>query len=199
MGLEKGLRKDQQLIFGLIGPGERVLDLGCGTGRMMEALSVEKGADCTGIDRDPAMVAECLQRQQKAFNLDFNECLEDFAENSFHHVVLTNSLQESRYPVKVIDESLRVGRSVILGFPNFGHYRARCQLFFRGKAPVTDPLPGEWYITENLRFLTLRDFEEFSRRKGLRILKRSFSPAGPGTALLPNLFAEYAIFMIRRE
>jgi len=185
------------LIFGLIGRGSRVLDLGCGSGKLMEALRVEKGADCTGIDRDPAMVSLCMARQLKVFNLDFNHCMPQFKEDSYDHVLLTNSLQESRIPEKVIDESLRVGRSVILGFPNFGNFRSRIRLFFGGRAPVTESLPGQWYDTRNVRFLTVRDFEIFARDKGLRILKRTCSPRGLPASALPNLFAEYAIFRIR--
>ncbi|MEN8222939.1 MAG: methionine biosynthesis protein MetW [Acidobacteriota bacterium] len=191
------LRIDQRLIFRFVGTGNRILDLGCGSGELMKALSVEKGVDCTGIDRDPVMVAECISRQLKVFNLDFNECLESFEENSFDHVLIYNSLQESRFPEKVIKESLRIGRSVILGFPNFGYIRSRAQLFFGGRAPVTVSLPGEWYNTDNLRFLTVNDFVGFTEEKKIQILKRSFSPWNFLTSLKPNLFAEYAIFMIK--
>ncbi len=197
MKTDKKLRSDHRLILKLVGPGSRILDLGCGSGKLMETLSVKKGVDCTGIDRDPAMVTECISRQLKVFNLDFNECLESFEENSFDHVLIHNSLQESRFPEKVIKESLRVGRSVILGFPNFGYFSSRVQLFFGGRAPVTDSLPGEWYNTRNLRFLTITDFKRYIKKKNVQILNRSFSPDRLITLINPNLFAEYAIFMIR--
>ena len=191
------LRDDHNLILRLVEPGTRVLDLGCGSGRLMKVLRESKGVDCTGIDRDPGMVAECISKQLKVFNLDFNECLGNFEENSFDHVLIHNSLQESRFPEKVIEESLKIGRTVILGFPNFGHYSSRVQLFFGGKAPVTDSLPGQWYNTRNLRFITINDFSAYASQKGIKILKRSFSPQNLLTLIKPNLFAEYAIFMIK--
>jgi len=192
------LSDDQKLIFRFVESGSRILDLGCGSGQLMKALSQQKGVDCTGIDRDPAMVTACISRQLKVFNLDFNECLGNFEENSFDHVLIYNSLQESLFPEKVIKESLRVGKSVIVGFPNFGYFKSRIQLFFRGKAPVTDSLPGEWYNTRNLRFMTIRDFCVFAETKRFQILKRSFSPGHFLTLIRPNMFAEYAIFMIKQ-
>jgi len=197
MKIDKELRSDHRLILKLVGPGSKVLDLGCGAGKLMETLSKKKGVDCTGIDRDPTMVAECISRQLKVFNLDFNKCLQSFKDDSFDHVLIHNSLQESRYPEKVIKEALRVGKNVVIGFPNFGYIRGRAQLFFTGKTPVTRALSEEWYNTRNLRFLTISDFRGYTEKNNIHILNSSFSPDNLITLINPNLFAEHAIFMIR--
>lgn len=197
--MKNNFRKGYHLILDLVKQGSKVLDLGCGSGELMKFLMENKNADCTGIDRDSKMVSMCISKKLKVFNLDFNECLENFSDGSYDCVIIYNSLQESRFPGKVINESLRVGRKIILGFPNFGYFKSRSQLFFKGKAPVTDLLPEEWYNTRNLRFLTINDFKGYCRKEGIQILQNSFSPERFYTKLRPNLFSEYAIFLLEKK
>ena len=196
---ELSFRKDHRLIADLVRPGGKILDLGCGNGELLELLRIEKGAQCTGIDRDPVMVSECVSKDLRVFNLDFNECLGDFSKGSYDHVILYDSLQESVSPEKVIENALRIGESGIIGFPNMGFYRYRARLLFRGLVPCAGSLLSEWYDTRNLRSLTVRDFEMYCRKMRINIQKRSFFPDNVLTELKPNLFAEYAIFILRKS
>jgi methionine biosynthesis protein MetW len=122
--------------------------------------------------------------------------LSDYGDQSFDYVILHQSFQQVKKPDIVLREGLRVGRKVIVGFPNFAHYRARWQIFFKGKTPVTPSLPYEWHDTPNLHFLSISDFVEYCRQRKIKLEKAAFVGKKRGIKILPNLFALTGIFLI---
>jgi methionine biosynthesis protein MetW len=122
--------------------------------------------------------------------------LPEYGDKSFDYVVLNQSFQQVKKPETVLKEALRVGKEVIVSFPNFAHYSARLQIFFRGRTPITPSLPYEWYNTPNLHFLSISDFIEFCRRKGIKIKKAAFVGKNRGVKIFPDLFALIGIFLL---
>lgn len=189
-------RSDHRIICDMVGEGESVLDLGCANGDLMTLLVEEKRASVQGIELDAEAVHRCVEMGLTVFQGDIESGLADYPARSFDCVVLNQSIQEVKNVDFILGESLRVGRRAIVGFPNFAYIRARCSLFFAGKTPVTDALPHLWHETPNVRFFSIRDFEEFCRRKGLRILRRAFIGMGPAISCFPNLFARKAVYQL---
>jgi methionine biosynthesis protein MetW len=189
-------RLDHRIICDLVAPDAGVLDLGCGDGSLMSLLVREKNAAVQGIELDDEAVHRCVERGLTVFQGDIESGLADYPDRSFDDVILNQSMQEVKKVDYVIQECLRVGKRVIVGFPNFAHINARSTIFFRGKTPVTRSLPHFWYATPNVRFLSIRDFEDFCRSKGLRVLKAIYLGAGRTLSCWPNLFARNAIFVV---
>jgi homoserine O-acetyltransferase len=194
-------RVDYELIEGLIEPGSRVLDVGCGDGELLTRLAADRRIAGKGIELDQDLVADCVARGLAILQRDIERGLGSYADQSFDYVVLSQTVQTIKDPERVFKELLRVGRKVIVSFPNFAHWRCRLQLLLAGKAPVTRQLPFRWHNSPNIHCLSLRDFEEFCRRLGVTIEKRiplvktSPSPVRFG----PNLFAEQAIYVTSRH
>jgi methionine biosynthesis protein MetW len=191
-------RLDCRVIAGIVEAGSRVLDLGCGKGDLLLLLSREKNARIQGIELDDKAVQECVKRGLSVFHSDIETGLSEYPDRSFDYVILNQSMQEVRNVDYLLREALRVGNKVIVGFPNFAHVRARIMLFLGGKAPITDSLPYCWYDTPNVRFLSIRDFEELCRSKGLKIVKTIYLGANRIVTFWPNLFAQAAIFVITK-
>lgn len=189
-------RKDFELIAGIIPEGSKIMDLGCGNGDLMKLLS-KKNIDCLGIEKDQEKVSTCISKKLKVYNLDFNECLKDLNDDSFDFVIMNNSFQETKFPETVINEALRIGKKFIIGFPNFAYYKARFQLLFSGRTPMTRSLPYEWYKTPNLRFLTIEDFIDFCNKKNITILKSHFFSSNKKIRFKPNLLARESIFLLK--
>lgn len=192
-------RPDHRVICDLIVPNAHVLDLGCGDGALMALLVREKGASVQGIELDDEAVHLCVEKGLTVFQGDIESGLADYPERSFDDVILNQSMQEVKKVDFVIEECLRVGRRVIVGFPNFAHIASRWSLFFRGRTPVTPSLPHLWHETPNVRFLTVRDFKEFCDYKGLQIIRAVYLGTGGKLAFLPNLFARDAIFVVEKQ
>jgi len=129
---------------------------------------------------------------------DIDSGLADFSDKRFDYVILHESLQQVLNPRNVILESLRVGKKVIVGIPNFCHSRARFQIFFRGKVPVTKELPYQWYDTPNLRFLSLKDFRHFCRDSKIKILTEIGIVGNRIVRLRRNLFSNVGIFLLEK-
>jgi len=127
---------------------------------------------------------------------DIDSGLQDFPNKSFDYVILNQSFQQLKRPDVVLKESLRVGKEVIVSFPNFAHYSARLQILFSGKTPITTSLPYEWYDTPNLHFLSISDFIDYCRRRHIAIRKTAFVAANRRVNVFPNLFALAGIFLI---
>lgn len=191
-------RLDHRVICSMVEQGARVLDLGCGDGSLMSLLARERSASVQGIELDGEALHRCVERGLTVFQDDIEGGLADYPENSFDVVILNQSMQEVRKVDLVISESLRVGRLVIVGFPNFAHLASRCRMFFQGRSPVTQALPYFWYETPNVRFLSIRDFRDFCGSKGLKILNGVYLGAGGMIAWFPNLLARNAIFAVTR-
>jgi len=191
-------RLDHRIICDIVEKGSRVLDLGCGDGSLMSLLVRERNASVQGIEMDGEALHQCVEKGLTVFQGDIESGLADYPDDSFDFVILNQSMQEVRKVDLVISESLRVGRMVIVGFPNFAHLPSRWTMFFRGKTPVTKSLPYCWYETPNVRSLSIRDFKEFCRNKGLRVLKAVYLGAGRTLTCCPNLLARNAIFAVTR-
>ena len=190
---------DHRIILDLVEPGSTVLDLGCGSGELLYLLTREKKARCQGIEIDDHAIYDCVARGLCVFHGDIDAGLEDYTDKSFDYVILNQSLQQVQKLESVLSQSLRVGKKVIIGFPNFAYYRSRAQIFFRGRTPVTPSLPYEWYDTPNLHFLSIFDFMKYSRKKGITIERDFFLAGEKLIKLLPNLFAQSGLFLISRE
>lgn len=192
------IRPDHRAILELVGRGSSVLDLGCGGGELLYLLIKEKQARGQGIEIDNREIYKCVAKGLNVFHGDIDSGLAEYPDGSFDYVILNQSLQQVRHPGAVLADALRVGRRVIVGFPNFAHYRARLQMFFGGRTPMTKDLPYQWYETPNLHFLSITDFTDYCRAQKIAIEKSVF-PAAKGTIVCaPNLFAETGIFVIMK-
>ncbi|MDI6756394.1 MAG: methionine biosynthesis protein MetW [Endomicrobiia bacterium] len=181
-----------------VGEKSSVLDLGCGSGELLARLAGEKKARATGIEIDERAIYECVARGLSVLHEDIEGGLKDFADKSFDYVILLDTFQQVRRPSVILDEALRVGRKVVAGFPNFAHLKSRAQIFFSGRAPVTPSLPYKWHDTPNLHFLSVRDFEDYLQEKKIIVEKREFFTGARRVGVLPNLFAEEAVYLIKK-
>ena len=190
------IRPDHKTILGWIRPGTSVLDLGCGNGVLLELLARERNARVQGIEVDEKSIYDCVARGLSVFHEDIDGGLTAFADASFDYVILNQSLQQIRRLDEVMREALRVGNRVVVGFPNFAQCRSRCQIFFRGKTPVTPSLPFAWHDSPNLHFLTISDFVLYCREKQIRIHRSSFLGRKRSVRIFPNFLAHIGIFLV---
>lgn len=199
----KKLRTDLALLSEWIEEGSHVLDLGCGDGTLLAHLRKTNKATGYGLEIDDNNIARCIQAGVNVIHTDLNEGLSDFQDQSFDYVVMTQAIQTIRRPDKLLQEMLRVGREVIVTFPNFGHWKARSYLFFRGAMPISRALPSDWYNTENIHLCTLKDFERLCHKKWFEILERAVVNTDHRTTsmmrLSPNWFGEIALYRLRRR
>jgi methionine biosynthesis protein MetW len=189
---------DHRIILRMVTPGSTVLDLGCGTGELLSLLTQEKQTRGQGIEIDEQAIYGCVARGLNVFHGDIDSGLSEYPNKSFDYVILNQSLQQVEHLERVLLDSLRVGKKVIVGFPNFAYIGSRLQLFFGGKAPVTPSLPYTWYQTPNRHFLSISDFTDYCRKTGIRIEERHFIGARAEPRFLPNLLARSAIFLISK-
>ena len=176
--------------------GTSVLDLGCGDGELLALLVREKSVQAQGIEINEQAIYQCVARGLSVFHEDIDHGLSDYSDQSFDYVILNQSFQQVKNADIVLAEALRVGREVIVGFPNFAHYLARFQIFFKGKTPVTSSLPYSWHDTPNIHFLSISDFIEYCRQKNIKIRKSFFIGGKKRAVIFPNLFALTGIFLI---
>ena len=191
-------RPDYKIISNLIEPDSKVLDLGCGDGELMSLLTKEKNVRAQGIELDDSEIYKCVEKGLSVFHGDIDSGLREYPDKSFDYVILNQSMQQAKKADFVIRESLRVGKKLIVGFPNFAYFKARISLFFRGKTPITKSLPYHWYDTPNLHFLTISDFKNYCREKNIDILKDYYIGHKKRVGFWPNLFALNAIFILEK-
>ncbi|MES2098665.1 MAG: methionine biosynthesis protein MetW [Pseudomonadota bacterium] len=190
-------RKDMELIAELVPKGSRVLDLGCGNGEFLALLRDTRQCSGYGIEIDDANVLACAQRGVNVIQLNLEEGLALFEDQSFDVVLQIETLQHLRNTEKMLRETARVGRTGIVSFPNFAHWPNRLQVA-AGRMPVTRVLPYQWYDTPNIRVGTFADFEVLARKDGLRILDAFGIQAGTAVRRWPNLRASVAVFKFDR-
>ena len=190
-------RKDMELIAELVPPGARVLDLGCGNGELLDHLCKQRGCSGYGIEIDDTNLLACEKRGVNVIQLNLEEGLALFEDQSFDVVLQLDTLQHLRNTEKMLRETARVGRIGIVGFPNFAHWPNRVQ-GAAGRMPVTRVLPYQWYDTPNIRVGTFADFEVLARKDGLRILDSFGIQEGRVVRRWPNLRASVAVFKFER-
>lgn len=196
------MRIDQRIIDQWIQPNSRVLDLGCGDGTLLRHLADHKNVRGYGLEISPEGIEACVAKGVNVIEQNLDQGLRNFDDNSFDTVIMSQTLQTMRYPKTTLAEMTRVGRECVVTIPNFGHWRARLQLLFRGRMPVSDLLPYEWYDTPNIHFCTFRDFEILCRDMRLQVVEKAVvtekSLGKRLSQLHPNLFGETGIFRVRK-
>ena len=199
------MRYDLQIIASWIEPGSRILDLGCGEGELLSFLKREKRVMGTGIESSEAKVTKCIEKGVQVLQGDITEEVQDYPDNSFDYVILSQTLQQVLEPDLLIKELLRVGKKIIVSFPNFSYWSIRLQILFFGYAPKNRQLPYEWYNTPNIRIITIKDFRRFVRETGCQVIEEvdinthSDDLQGNIINFLPNVRATYGIFLVSRR
>jgi len=190
------MRPDFKIIAEIIQPGTRVLDLGCGEGQLLAWLATNKKVLARGVEIEAQNVRKAIARGVSVYQGDIDEGLADYPDKAFDYVILSQTLQETRAPLQVLTEMLRVGRKAIISFPNFGHWSVRAAMVFSGQAPKTDLFPYDWYDSPNIHFLSINDFEDLCRKNGFPIERRYFLSGSMKVGWLPNLRAQTAVFLV---
>src|SRR5579862_4885608 len=191
-------RSDYAIIGEIVEPAARVLDLGCGEGELLQWLAENKAVDARGVEISGAKVQRAIARGVSVYQGDIDQGLADYPDQAFDYVILSQTLQETRAPLAVLREMLRVGRRAIVAFPNFGHWRVRLSHLWSGRAPKTRLFPHDWYDSPNIHFLTVLDFEALAQKEGWKIERRIFLSGHRELRMLPNLTAEMAVFLVSR-
>lgn len=196
------MRIDQRTIDKWISNGSRVLDLGCGDGTLLRYLADTKGVRGYGVEISEEGIQACVANGVNVIEQNLDEGLSNFEDNSFDTVIMSQTLQTMRFPDKLLAETARIGRQVLVTIPNFGHWRARLHLMFKGRMPVSDLLPYEWYNTPNIHFCTFHDFEILCREMNLEVIDQSVVSEQASSqwlcAINPNLFGETGVFRVKR-
>ena len=198
------MKEEFKVISKLIDGKSRVLDVGCGDGILMEYLSKNKVVDVRGLEISKKKVKKCLSNGLAVVEGNAEYDLKQFPDLSFDYVILSQTLQAFMSPENVIKDLLRVGKKVIVTIPNFGHWKIRVDLLFKGEMPITKNLPYEWYNTPNLHMCTIQDFYNFCNNKGINIFK-TISLNGQKTSKITasnlkykNLISELGIFLLEK-
>ncbi len=192
------LRPDLAIIAGAVPAGARVLDVGCGDGTLIAALR-DAGVDARGLEIDPANVTAAIARGQSVVQGDANRDLADYPAGGFDYAILSQTLQTTERPDRIVDELLRIAPRAFVSFPNFAHWRVRLALLWNGRMPVTRLLPVAWYETPNIHHVTVSDFRDLVRDKGIRVEQAWYlSGDRPTSDAAASWRAEHAIFLISR-
>jgi methionine biosynthesis protein MetW len=174
----------------------KILDIGCGDGELLNRMVQEKRVQGTGIELSQESAIRAIQRGLTVHHGNVEEGLDHYGDQCFDLVVLSLTLQETRQPRKVLEESFRVGRRIIVVFPNFAHWRARLQLACHGRAPRTEILPYPWYESPNYHYMTIADWEDFCQQEDWKICAVGYAASGQPVGFLPRWRAEVAMYLL---
>lgn len=201
---EMNARVDLLVIADMVANGSRVLDVGCGDGSLLRLLADQKQVDARGIEISQRGVNDCVSKGLSVIQGDADTDLIDYPANAFDYVILSQTIQATRNPKKVLEQMLRIGSRAIISFPNFGHWRIRSQLVLKGRMPVTDNLSYAWYETPNIHFCTIRDFValadevEANIEKAIALDSRGYPVRLNAPWWVWNLFGEQAVFLLSK-
>ena len=198
------MKKEFRIIAELIEKNSRVLDVGCGDGELMNFILKNISNDIRGIEISKTNVQKCISKGLTVIEGDAEKDLFQFPDSSFDFVILSQTLQAFLNPEKVLDELLRVGKKAIVTIPNFGHWRVRLNLLFKGTMPITETLPHKWYNTPNLHMCTIKDFSNFCVNKEINFIKslalnqEKVLNISKGNLDIRNFFSDLGIFLIEK-
>ena len=198
------MKPEFKIISSLIKKDSRVLDIGCSDGILMEYLRDEKKVDIRGIEISKSKVQNCIAKGLTVIEGNAEKDLKQFPDESFDYVILSQTLQAFLKPENVINELLRIGKQAIVTIPNFGYWKIRLYLLFKGTMPVTKTLPEEWYNTPNIHLCTIKDFVLFSKKKDFKLAKSIAMRSNKSTDInnsnlnIKNLSANLGIFLIEK-
>jgi methionine biosynthesis protein MetW len=190
-------RPDFAAIAAWIPQGASVLDLGCGDGSLLRYLKETRKVRGYGVEISDANIVACIRNGVNVIQSNLESGLSGFESNAFDYVLLSQTLQATRHTEPLVQEMLRVGREGIVSFPNFGYWKARLNVL-RGKMPVSDELPYQWFDTPNVHLCTLHDFETFCSSHRVEILGRHVMTGKKEMNVLPNLLGSMAVYRFKR-
>lgn len=191
-------RYDYEVITGWIGPGEKVLDLGCGDGSLLRHLMETRQVQGYGVENDPDNLVTSLANGINVIQVDLEKGLAGFEDGFFDHVIMSLSLQAIHNTQGILTEMLRVGREAVVSFPNFGYWRHR-QSILNGRMPVSESLPHQWFNTPNVRFFTIADFDALCEINGIAVRERLAFDEGKLVVDEPNFLASVAVYRLGRH
>ncbi len=197
------IRPDIALIKKWIKPHSRVLDLGCGDGTLLQLLRDELQVEGYGLEIDPENIIQCVHNGVNVIQQDLDQGLNNFHDQAFDYVIMTQTLQAVNFPDRLLQEMLRVGHEGIVTIPNFAYWKNRLQIGLAGHMPVSRHLPAAWYETENIHLCTLNDFEDLCRKLNIRIQERLVVDYAhrdqPVIRYFPNILGEIALYRCTRN
>ena len=190
-------RQDFAIIAGWVAFGSKVLDLGCGDGTLLQFLRSSLETKGYGVEKDDANWLACLQNGTNVIQMDLEAGLSGFEDQSFDTVILSQTLQAMHNTEEIVQEMLRVGREVIVTFPNFGYWRNRLQIASGGHMPVSKDLPFQWFDTPNVHLCTINDFDQFCKNHKISVIERKVITEGNEVSFMPNLLGNLAMYRLK--
>tara|TARA_B100001559_G_C16406296_1_gene578178 strand:+ start:280 stop:873 length:594 start_codon:yes stop_codon:yes gene_type:complete len=197
------MKQEFKVISQIIKNNKRVLDIGCGDGTLMEYLKKNQHNDVRGLEPEKKLVQKCIAKGLSVIEGDAEKELVQFPEKSFDYVVLSQTLQAFLNPEEVLNQLLRIGKQTIISIPNFGYWKIRLHLLFKGTMPVTKNIPYDWYNTPNLHMCTIQDFVNFCGKKNIKIdqsmclTNEKISEITVTNMRYKNIFSQLGVFLIK--